>query len=105
LEWNTPSRQQCVLAHLERNAAKTVQEELRDMKPFSDQLLIPAIGYLDPLLAVTGKVKGLKGGQEQSCQRAEDLPLALVEAEKLDNRELLIHIFRMQREILDKLKV
>jgi len=104
MEWNTPSRQQCVLAHLERNAGKSVQEELLEMEPFSDLPRIPAIGYLDPLLVVTGQVEGVKNGQKQSCQRTEDLPLKLVQAEKLDNRELLIHIFRMQREILYKLE-
>lgn len=104
LEWNTPSRQQCVLAHLERNAAKTVQEELRDLNPFSVQPPIPAIGYLDPILVVTGKAKAAKNGQKQFSNRTEDLPLALMEAENLNNRELLLHIYQMQREILHKLE-
>lgn len=104
LEWNTPSRQQCVLAHLERNSARAVQEELRDLKPFSVQPPIPAIGYLDPILVVTGKAAAAKNGQAQFPNRPEDLPVALMEAEHSDNRELLMQIYQLQREILRKLE-
>lgn len=104
LEWNTPSRQQCVLAHLERNAAKTIQEELQGLTSFSVQPPIPAIGYLDPILVVTGKAQAVQNGQEPFTQRTEDLPLALAEAENFDNRELLIQIYQLQREILQKLE-
>jgi CXXX repeat peptide maturase len=48
LEWNTPSREQCVLAHLERNTARSVQQALLAVPPFARQRLIPAIDYLDP---------------------------------------------------------
>ena len=49
LTWdsNTPSRQQCVLAHLERNAARELQKMLREAGfGFADE--IKEIGYLDP---------------------------------------------------------
>ncbi|MDR3565425.1 MAG: CXXX repeat peptide maturase [Negativicutes bacterium] len=58
LEWNTPSRQQCVTAHLERNAARRVQQALKLMPPFSLQAEIPEISYLDPFSLVTRKVQG-----------------------------------------------
>ncbi|MDT8902419.1 CXXX repeat peptide maturase [Anaeroselena agilis] len=48
LEWNTPSREQCVLAHLERNAAGLIREQLGTTPPFSRLRFIPAIDYLDP---------------------------------------------------------
>ena len=48
LEWNTPSREQCVLAHLERNAARLIRERLGTVSPFSRLRAIPAVDYLDP---------------------------------------------------------
>ncbi len=48
LEWNTPSREQCVLAHLERNAARLIRERLGTVPPFSRLRAIPAVDYLDP---------------------------------------------------------
>ncbi|MDR7867097.1 MAG: CXXX repeat peptide maturase [Sporomusaceae bacterium] len=48
LEWNTPSREQCVLAHLERNAARLIRERLGTVPPFSRLRAIPAVDYFDP---------------------------------------------------------
>ncbi len=49
LTWdmNTPSHQQCVLAHLERNASRDIQQALKDKGLVVDND-IPAIDYLDP---------------------------------------------------------
>jgi len=44
---NTPSRQQCVIAHLERNAARDLQQQLGGEK-FSPDTIIKEIKYLDP---------------------------------------------------------
>ena len=44
LEVNTPSRQQCVCAHLERNASRDLIEPLF----IQDMVTIPEIDYLDP---------------------------------------------------------
>ena len=44
LEVNTPSRQQCVCAHLERNASRDLIEPLF----IQDMVSIPEIEYLDP---------------------------------------------------------
>lgn len=51
LEVNTPSRQQCVAAHLERNAARRLQQ-LTGIHPDN---LIPEIDYLDPFEVVKHK--------------------------------------------------
>ena len=49
LTWdnNTPSHQQCVLAHLERNAARDLQQKLKDAGVAFDNE-IKQIDYLDP---------------------------------------------------------
>ena len=49
LTWdmNTPSHQQCVLAHLERNASRDIQQSLKDNGLLLDND-IPSIDYLDP---------------------------------------------------------
>lgn len=45
LEVNTPSRQQCVMAHLERNASQALSAQIADYVPTKE---IPEIDYLDP---------------------------------------------------------
>lgn len=48
-EVNTPSREQCVLAHVERNASKKLLEELRKLTPgYLEDKKIEEVGYLDP---------------------------------------------------------
>ncbi|MGN0234975.1 MAG: CXXX repeat peptide maturase [Paludibacteraceae bacterium] len=49
LTWdnNTPSHQQCVMAHLERNASRDLQQRLTEAG-FGFEQEIPAINYLDP---------------------------------------------------------
>lgn len=48
MEVNTPSHEQCVISHLERNASKQLLESLRVSGTFSGYPEIPAINYLDP---------------------------------------------------------
>jgi CXXX repeat peptide maturase len=50
LEINTPSRQQCVTSHQERNASEKLMAILRDLPGFSTMKRIPAIDYTDPLI-------------------------------------------------------
>lgn len=48
-EVNTPGWQQCVIAHLEREAARQTLNAIRLHKPdFLDQIEIPMIDYIDP---------------------------------------------------------
>ena len=49
LEVNTPSHEQCVMAHLERNASRKLLNEIREYGTFlPEQGEIPELDYLDP---------------------------------------------------------
>lgn len=48
LEMNTPSHEQCVVAHTERNAARRLLASLREVGEFVPEVEIPEIKYLDP---------------------------------------------------------
>lgn len=50
LTWdiNTPSHQQCVMAHVERNASRDLLNDIRKVGEFMPQIDIPEINYLDP---------------------------------------------------------
>ena len=48
LEVNTPSHEQCVVAHLERNASRELLENIRKHGMFMPDIEIKEIDYLDP---------------------------------------------------------
>lgn len=48
LEVNTPSHEQCVVAHLERNASRKLLKSIRELGEFLPGKEIKAIDYLDP---------------------------------------------------------
>lgn len=48
LEVNTPSHEQCVVAHLERNESGRILQEIRKDYEFTPEIQIPEIDYLDP---------------------------------------------------------
>ena len=50
LTWdnNTPSHQQCVTAHIERNASRDLLNDIRKVGEFMPNIDIKGIGYLDP---------------------------------------------------------
>lgn len=48
LEVNTPSHEQCVVAHTERNAARRLLEAIRQEATFMPEVEIKEINYLDP---------------------------------------------------------
>ncbi len=50
LTWdlNTPSHQQCVMAHLERNASRNLLNDIRRVGEFMPNIDIKEIDYLDP---------------------------------------------------------
>lgn len=55
-EVNTPGREQCVMAHIERNAAKKLLEALREVDPnYLGDTNIPSIDYLDPFDKIINK--------------------------------------------------
>ena len=54
LEVNTPSHEQCVISHIERNAAAKLLAELRKIDPnYMQQKTISKIDYLDPFEKIT----------------------------------------------------
>lgn len=48
LEVNTPSHEQCVVSHIERNAARELLEAIRKYGEFLPSTVIKEIAYLDP---------------------------------------------------------
>jgi len=48
MEVNTPSHEQCVVAHLERNASRMLLENIRRHQSFLPDQKIKMIDYLDP---------------------------------------------------------
>lgn len=48
LEVNTPSHEQCVISHIERNASKSLLESIRHTNSSFENIEIPEINYLDP---------------------------------------------------------
>ncbi len=48
LEVNTPSREQCVMAHIERNASRKLLSKIREIGAFLPEVDITEINYLDP---------------------------------------------------------
>lgn len=48
LEVNTPSREQCVMSHIERNASRRLLSRLRQYIPTLNSTDIPEVDYLDP---------------------------------------------------------
>lgn len=48
LEVNTPSHEQCVISHIERNASKSLLESVRHTNSSFETIEIPDIKYLDP---------------------------------------------------------
>ena len=48
LEVNTPSREQCVLAHLERNASRNLLQDIQKYGTFLSEQEIKEIDYIDP---------------------------------------------------------
>jgi CXXX repeat peptide maturase len=60
MEINTPSRQQCVLSHIERENSRLLLEKCRDFPPFTDVKPMPKLDYYDPLDIITKKVEAVQ---------------------------------------------
>lgn len=57
-EVNTPSHQQCIMAHVERNASKKLLEEFRKIdSSFMSEIDIQDVDYLDPFDKVTKQIQ------------------------------------------------
>lgn len=55
LEVNTPSHQQCVVSHIERNVSQRLAKELKKNKGFENLSGIKDINYLDPFELILNK--------------------------------------------------
>lgn len=99
-EFNTPSHEQCVISHLERNTSKYVLDNSKPLvKEFEKHENIPDLDYLDPFEFVIQKPKeSLNKNQGQT-----HIDGSLKSFEKMTDREILFSIYQMQKEILNKL--
>ena len=57
LEVNTPGREQCVVAHLERNASRKLLALIREIGQFLPEKEISEIDYIDPFDVITNSDK------------------------------------------------
>lgn len=55
LEVNTPSHQQCVISHIERNASRKLLDKIRTIGEFLPEKEINEINYLDPFDLIINK--------------------------------------------------
>jgi CXXX repeat peptide maturase len=98
LEINTPSRQQCVASHRERNASVKLLALLGDLPAFSSLKTIPAIDYLDPF-----EVRHRRSNVPEGTNgRNGDRPAGFEGEGSI--MEILNRISRAQEEILTLLK-
>jgi CXXX repeat peptide maturase len=92
-ELNTPSWQQCVLAHHERNASRSLRDALARLGVDVSRLMTPPeLPYLDPLTALPG------------AAAAPRVRAAAAPAPPPSDREILLKILKVQEEILAELK-
>lgn len=55
LEVNTPSHEQCVVAHIERNASRNLFTKIREISQFMPEIEIAEINYNDPFDKITNE--------------------------------------------------
>lgn len=98
-ELNTPSRRQCVFAHLERNASKKFLEQACDVLQVNGPLTpIPAIDYLDPLDIISDRTI------DESERERHFAGLLSKPLEYVPIRKLMHQIYSIAPDILIKLK-
>ncbi|MBP7527642.1 MAG: CXXX repeat peptide maturase [Syntrophorhabdaceae bacterium] len=98
-ELNTPSHQQCVLAHLEREASRKFLERVGADIGINDRVApIPKLDYLDPFDIITNRSVSPEDRERHFAQLLskplEDLPVT----------ELLRQIYRTDPKMLTRLK-
>jgi CXXX repeat peptide maturase len=102
LEINTPSHQQCVTSHLERNISRRILDTLKPtVELFQEFVSIPEIPYLDPFEILNDTLNRSmdKGERERLISELLSKPL-----EKFSVRELLHQVNRLDRGLLIRLK-
>jgi CXXX repeat peptide maturase len=105
LEINTPSRQQCILSHLEREASRNLIEDLRFTEELRRLQPIPQIDYLDPFENLTKLPGNINGDKDLNTSQVNYRTggVEMPDPENLTTNELLIQIYNMQAEILRRL--
>ena len=91
-ELNTPSHEQCVMSHYERNETKRMVDNLHKITRFSHLSHISHIGYLDPFEIVKSNPAIKRGWQMNNHGNSKDIS-------SLTDRELLNRIFDIQIEM------
>jgi CXXX repeat peptide maturase len=99
LEVNTPSHQQCVISHLERNTSKKVLDALHGSGKLQHAPPIAELNYLDPFEIASKRSLSDSPRKTMSENRLEkEIPV-----EEMTDRDILIKIYTMQKEILKRL--
>lgn len=102
LEMNTPSNQQCVTSHLERNISMRVLEALQPTAElFQNFIPIPALPYLDPYQILNNPEK-----LGMDTEQAERFIAGILSKpiEKLSSQEILFRIYKLEKEMIIRLK-
>ena len=89
-EINVPSKEQCLIAHAEREVSRKMLKRLRSIKPFDKLPEIRSLSYRDPFEVVAQPI----GFRE---------PISDESSASLDTEEYLTQIYEMQKKILQKL--
>lgn len=101
-EINTPSSQQCIASHLERNTSGRLLDALKPViESFRRYVSIPAIPYLDPYEIVNNIA-----AREVDHRERERLIAGLLSKplENMTTKELLFQVYRLDKELLIQLK-
>jgi len=70
-ELNTPSRQQCVVAHIEREASRRLLERLRPIPGLATLPAIPSVSHRDPFVVAGGLARGGYDPPRDTTPRSE----------------------------------
>jgi CXXX repeat peptide maturase len=98
-ELNTPSSQQCTLAHLERNVSRKFQENIRADLNINDRITpIPEIDYLDPFDMINNRSLDVEK-REKHFAGLLSKPL-----ENVPVKQLLWQIYKINPNVLTQLK-
>jgi CXXX repeat peptide maturase len=100
LEINTPSSQQCIISHIERNQTRIISDKLRKESKFHQNLVpIPNLDYSDPY-----EILNIVSGLPEDAKIDIISELLTKPLEKLSTRELLMCLYQVDKESLIKLK-
>ena len=90
LEINVPSREQCLLAHAERELSRQMLNKLRNIAPFNKLPVIRSLPYQDPFELVAQPIEPRPAPEPE-------------QADELEIRDALAQIYEMQKKLLRQL--